>query len=135
VVTNPTWCSFLHPNDIFTDFPTNEITKMSADNRHVAQHLSTSGSDPVRWTWSSGMTAILDVDYAQQGPDSGIRLWPTTWQSGTAIHCHHISCIPHQQFRCTMITYHLYFGPRSIFQVCRHVKADSHTTCHAHAVR
>jgi len=54
--------------------------------------------------------AILDVDYAQQSPDSGKRLRPTTWQSGTAIHCHHISRIPHQQFRalwpqaaCTLI--------------------------------
>jgi hypothetical protein len=79
------------------------------------------------------MAAILDVDYAQQSPDSGIRVRPTMWQSGTAIHCHHISYIPHQQFHCTMTTCHLYFDPRSIFQVCRHVKANSHTTSHAHA--
>jgi len=88
----------LRPNDIFTYFPNNEIIKTSADKRHVARQLPTSGRDSVRWICSSGMTTILDVDYDQQSPDSGKRVRPTTWQSGTAIHCHQISCRPHQQF-------------------------------------
>jgi len=100
----------LHPNDVFTNFPNNAITKMSADNRHISQHLSTSSSDSVRWTSSSVMTANLGVDCAQQNPDTGKILQPTTWVSGTPTHCHRISCRPHQQFwvllphtACTLI--------------------------------
>lgn len=79
------------------------------DNPHVARHLSTSGSDSVRWTCSSGMMAIPDVDYAQQSPTLAKGFDPPC-QSGTEIHCHQISRIPHQQFRvlwphatCTLI--------------------------------
>ena len=101
---------FLHLDDIFTDFPNNAITKMTADNRHVSQHLPTSSSDSMRWTSSSGMMAILGVDCAQQSPDSGKMLRPTTWESGTSTHYHCISRRPHQQYRvlrshttCTLI--------------------------------
>lgn len=116
----------LHP-DVFTDFPNNETTKTFTDNRHVSQNLSTSSCDSVRWTCSSGMTAILGVHCAPA------ESW--LWQKASTHHMtiRYINPLsPVLQTTptvpSTMTTYHLYFDPGAIFQACWHVRSQCYET-------
>ena len=43
--------------------------------------------------WPSWMLIMLSCVLTDK------RLQPTMWQFGRAIHCHHVSCRPHQQFQ------------------------------------
>jgi hypothetical protein len=123
VVTNPTWCSFFASQWYLYWF-----SKQLKINRHVTQHLSTSGSDSVEinlFVWDDGHPVCWLRSAESWLWQKASTHHVTVWYSNPLSHFLHTT----PTVLCAVTTSRLYFDTRAIFQVCRYIRVqcyDSH---------
>lgn len=104
------------------------FSKQLKINRHVAQHLSTSGNDSVEinlFVWDDGHPGCWSRPAEswlwQKASTHHVTLW---YSNPLSPHYPHTTpTVP-----CTVTTSRLYFDPKAIFQVCRHIRVQWYET-------